>query len=348
MTYKDAIMALDKIIKKSRVHLYKPIQVAEILFRDRTFQDIDLEKLESYRNPSKKWRDEICIKFLGRISTSSQKFQDNLFESNATPPSVLAALGIRNRETEGEIEAYVYHHLRAKHFQMSQALSFCTKSTPSEFRLEAFLNLFRYEPGLKRSIDKIYEIVVYALFSVLVEEINVRITVSTDEKKQDILKEFDDFAEKVICISSKKSTFTAPARLYRVGVTNAADRGLDMWANFGPAVQIKHLSLDLEAAENIINCVTSDRVVIVCKAAEKATITSLLSQIGWMARVQSLITEDDLLAWYEKGLRGQFANRIGQKLLDCLEEEIKAEFPATNSDEFEKFYAERGYHKFNF
>ena len=41
--------------------------------------------------------------------------------------------------------------------------------------------------------------------------------------------------------------------MYRVGVTNASDRGMDMWANFGLAIQIKHLSLSQELAEHIVN-----------------------------------------------------------------------------------------------
>ena len=92
-------------------------------------------------------------------------------------------------------------------------------------------------PGLKRSIDKIYEIVVYALFSVIVDELNVNVTISLDEEKMELLGEFEDFAEKVISISVDSPIHTTPARLYRVGVTNAADRGLDMWANYGPVVQ---------------------------------------------------------------------------------------------------------------
>lgn len=45
--------ALDAIIQKSRVHLYKPIQIAEILYRDRTIGDINLLNLEDYRTRSK-------------------------------------------------------------------------------------------------------------------------------------------------------------------------------------------------------------------------------------------------------------------------------------------------------
>ena len=80
--------ALDAIIKQSRVHFYKPIQIAEILHRYRLERKWDLKDLESYRNVSKRWRDEVSIRLVGRRSTSSQKYQDNVFEANAMPPSL--------------------------------------------------------------------------------------------------------------------------------------------------------------------------------------------------------------------------------------------------------------------
>jgi hypothetical protein len=42
MNIKEAKQALDKVIEKGRVHLYKPVQIAEILYRDRTKQNIEL------------------------------------------------------------------------------------------------------------------------------------------------------------------------------------------------------------------------------------------------------------------------------------------------------------------
>ena len=50
--------ALDKIIEKSRVHLYKPIQIAEILYHNRIEDSVNPSNKESYRNLSKKWRDD--------------------------------------------------------------------------------------------------------------------------------------------------------------------------------------------------------------------------------------------------------------------------------------------------
>lgn len=104
-----------------------------------------------------------------------------------------------------------------------------------------------------------------------------------------LLREFSDFAERVIGLSPEKPRLELNADIYRVGVTNAADRGLDMWANYGMAIQVKHLSLTEELAENIVSSVSSDRIVIVCKDSEEKLIVSLLTQIGWKSRIQSVI-----------------------------------------------------------
>ena len=125
----------------------------------------------------------------------------------------------------------------------------------------------------------------------------------------------------------KKRSGQGPAHVYRVGVTNAADRGLDMWANFGPAVQIKHLSLDEKLATGIVDQVESDRVVIVCKDADTKTLEIVLKQIGWGKRVQGIVKESDLIDWYERCLRGKFANRLAAPLLERMREGFKAEFP---------------------
>lgn len=160
--------ALDSIIKKSRVHLYKPIQLAEILYKNRTSQDInDLTNLEVYRNLSKRWRDIVCMQFLGRVSTSSAKFQDNLFEENAMPPYLLQELGKENANKNGIVEAYIYKAFEDKHLQLENALNYCLTNTKENFEVKNFLEQFWEQPGLKRSLDKIFEIVVYSLFEVL-------------------------------------------------------------------------------------------------------------------------------------------------------------------------------------
>lgn len=320
--------ALDAVISKSRVHLYKPIQIAEILYMSRTKKGINLLRKESYRIQSRKWRDDICKELLGRISTSSIKYQDDLF--NAIPPSVLVVLGKSNKETNGAVEAYIYKQFVDKHSQLAVALSYVNGHTKKDFSVKEFIDLFWDEPGLKRSLDKIYEIIVYSLFSVLVDIMNLQVEISITEDKKSLLDEFADFAKKIMCLEHSRCSYVQDAKVYRVGVTNAADRGIDMYSNWGPAIQIKHLTLDVELAENIVDSVSSDRIVIVCKDAEEAVIVSLLTQIGWKSRIQSVVTENNLIEWYEKALRGKYSTMIGDKLLKIMRSEIQKEFPSVS------------------
>ncbi|MEG2612008.1 MAG: HaeII family restriction endonuclease [Alistipes sp.] len=339
----EAKQALDKIITKARVHLYKPIQIAEILYENRINNNIKLADLETYRNASKKWRDEVCIRFLGRTSTSSARYQDDLFNENAIPPQVLAILGEENRTKQGVVEAYIYNQFEHRFSQMYCCLDYCSTHDVASFNVKDFIGLFWNEPGLRRSIDKIYEIVVYSLFSALIESLKVKITIKSDQAKSYLLVEFEDFARRVIGLTASNHSRTLEAKINRVGVTNAADRGLDMWANFGMAIQIKHLSLTEELAENIVSSVSSDRIVIVCKDSEEKLILSLLTQIGWKSKIQSIITENNLIAWYEKALRGKYSEEIGAKVLWALKNEIQLEFPVTNGGDFINFKKDRKY-----
>ncbi len=200
-----AKQSLDKVINKARVHLYKPIQVAEILYRDRTVKDINLSDLSTYRTVSKKWRDVVCKKFLGRISTSSARYQDDIFNDNAVPPNLLVDLGKENNIKKGIVEAYIYKKFAQRISQMSTGLDYCLTHDKSNFNLNEFLAMFWNEPGLRRSIDKIYEIVVYSLFSALVEALEVSVEVSLNPTNSDILKEFEDFASRVIQLSTKQT-----------------------------------------------------------------------------------------------------------------------------------------------
>lgn len=329
MSFVQAMDALDTVIKKSRVHLYKPIQIAEILYRDRVFGDIDLTNLETYRSRSKSWRDDISIRLLGRICNSSSKFQDDLF--NAITPTQIAELGAYNRAHNGAVEAYVYKRFMTKHSQLGDALNYCLNANKDTFQVKTFIDSFWNEPGLKRSLDKIYEIVVYSLFSTLVDTLGLSVEISVNKDKIDILGEFEDFTSKVMRLDYSALSCVQDARVYRVGVTNAADRGLDMYTNWGSAIQIKHLSLDVGLAEDIVNSVSSDKIVIVCKDAEKDVLVSVLTQIGWRSRIQSIVTEADLVKWYEKALRGKFSDEMGNKLISSLCEEIAEEFPSVNS-----------------
>ena len=339
----QAKAALDKVIQKSRAHLYKPIQIAEILYHHRVKNDFDISILDSYRTISKSWRDEISIQLLGRKCTSSSKFQDNLFEANAIPPEAIVVLAAENERTNGAVEAYIYRLFDKKHSQLQDILNYCNSTVPENFKVKDIVDYFWNEPGLKRSLDKVYEIIVYALFITIIEALELKVSISINESKADLLKEFKEFARSIMQIDIATPVSHQKARIFRVGVTNAADRGLDMYSNWGPAIQIKHLSLDEKLASSIVDSVSADRVVIVCKDVEKKLLVSVLNQIGWKSRIQSIVTEEDLIAWYEKALRGKYADELAQPLLNTLQEEMQNEFPSISEEE--TVIDQRGYEK---
>ncbi len=339
----EAKKSLEKVINKSRVHLYKPIQIAEILYRDRVVRDIDLGQLETYRTKSKGWRDEICIKFLGRTSTSSARFQDNLFEENAIPPRILKVLGKENRKNGGVVEAFIYKAFAEKHLQLENALGYCLLKTSENFSLQEFIAIFWEQAGLKRSLDKIFEIIVYSLFETLVTTACVKVDIHFEDSAKDLLLEFHEFTEKVLGISPTAPRLSLDAHFYRVGVTNAADRGLDIFANFGSVIQVKHLSLNTALAEDIVSNITAHKIVIVCKDADSEIIASLLTQIGWKNRIQSIVTIENLLDWYNRALKGDYSKILGSKLLETLSAEINSEFPSVGSSDFDDFINDREY-----
>lgn len=342
MGVEDAKKALDRLIDKQRTAFYKPIQVAEILYKVR-LGELSISNIrhniEAYRNPSKKWRDSVTRLLINQVSTSSQKYQDNLFESNAIPPAILAVLAEENCKYNGVVERYIYQKFREKQRRILRLDELLNKATVDEFNLTDFLSEFIHDRGIKRSIDKAYEIVVYALFNTLVRHLRAKITLGIDPARLDLLRTFEDFARLLLGIDSRNPSLSLEAKLYRAGVTNAADRGLDIWANFGPVVQVKHLTLTDELAEDICDEVVADWIVIVCKDAEREAIERITRQLGH--RIRGIITQADLVRWYDEALRGRFASELGNDLLESLRQEFRNEFAYSNT--FEGFYKERGY-----
>lgn len=341
MKVSEAKNRLDLIIGKSRVDMYKPLQVAETLYNSRKGIKIDFDKIDSYKNLSCKWRDEVSIRLLGKRCTSSAQFQHNIWNSNAFPPAVMKALDAENKAKKGAVENYIYHQLNTRLATVTSIIQYIRQSSPKTFDLPELLGMFVSGRGLRRSIDKAYEIITYGLFETVVVALDAIVTVSVPEERLKLLLEFEDLAKILLGVDSKTTSFSRPAHIYRVGVTNAADRGLDMWANFGPAVQVKHLTLDGSLASQIVDQVESDHIVVVCQQCEADVIRIVARQIGWGRRVLGIVTETELTEWYERCLRGKYAKELGTTLLNNLLTGFEAEF--TQDSEVAGFILERGY-----
>jgi type II restriction enzyme len=340
-TVQEAKAALDHIIAIGRAHWYKPIHIAEVLYQSRTNRHFNTANLEEFRSASRRWRDDISIRLVGRRSTSSMRYQDDVWNDSAMPPRLLEVLDQENKDTGGAVERYIYLNFEQNISLIGSLMAYVQAATKETFDLEDLLARFEDEPGLKRSVDKAYEIVVYALFATLVSHLNATVTLNVNPGKLDLLREFEDFARMVLGVTPEIPQITQEARLYRVGVTNAADRGLDMWANFGPAVQVKHIALKADVVEGAANEIKADKMVLVCRQAEAHLIESVLRQAGLGDKIRGIITEDNLVEWYDKCLHGRYSDELAEDLLSRLGEEFVIEFPYEG--EFVSFYAERRY-----
>ena len=288
MSLNAAKAKLDRVINKSRVHFYKPFQLAEILRKHREGRIADLSDIESYRSISKKWRDEVSEQLVGRASSSSAKYQDNVFDENACPPSALVALGKHNAAKNGEVDDYIYSMFSEKVAVINAIHSRIQSATPADFDLVTLIRTFESKPGLKRSIDKIYEITVYALFCTIVRALRLTVKLEVDNKERDLLQSFEHFLASVLGFPPGQTSMCHPAYLYRLGSTNAADRGLDIVASFGAAIQVKHLTLDGDAIADICDGLSAERIVIVCKDAEVSVVDAVISQLGLKDRLQGI------------------------------------------------------------
>ncbi len=339
--FEQAKERLDSIIRKARTDLYKPIQIAEVLRKSRLEGDIDIFDKSTYQNRSLKWRDKVTLRLSQKRSTSSARYQHDLWNETAMPPNILAVLDQENKRTQGSIEKYIYKCYVEKQGFVSDLIRFVEDATSESFSLPEFLDLFVASPGLRRSVDKAYEIVTYSLFEVIVTTLEARVSVSIPEKNLELLQEFADLGHVLLGLSPNQTEWTQLAHVYRVGVTNAADRGLDMWTNFGPAVQVKHLTLDNNLAKSIVDQIESDCIVVVCKDSHSQVIEMVTQQISWGNRIRAIVRESELVEWYEKCLRGNFASQLAEPLLKQLLDSLRDEFPQVS--ELADFLKERGY-----
>jgi type II restriction enzyme len=321
------------------VHFYKPIQIAEILYRNR-LSGLSLDSLDNYRTVSKRWRDEISLRIVGNVSTSSSRFQDNVFEDNAMPPELLKELGHFNKEHGGIVEAYIYLSMINKMNDLGEIHKYLTEAKDSGFNLEDLLKLFSGNSGLTRSMDKVYEIIAYSLFDAIISALDVHVSVKLETDNAAMIADFSGFTEKVIGIKEGVS-LDASARVFRVGSTNANDGGLDLWANFGPAIQVKHFSITANHLESITSGIKADKFIVVCTDADKQIIESVLKQSGTYPKVQSIVTLTDLRAWYSLATSDKYKDTVGVELLSSLLSEFEYEFPSNK--EMPLFLTERGY-----
>lgn len=340
MSVEDAKAEIDTLIGNSRFRCYRPLRVAEILFRSRTDAEIDIADPESYRVASARWRDEISERLTGKGSTSSRSYQKDF--SDLLSPEDLGVLDRVNRENDGLVECYIYSKLRHdKWGGLIAAQEYVESADVDTFTFAEYMALTD-ESGLQE--DSMLEIAVYALFTALTEELDAEAVLELGNPDRAVTTDFSDFVGVFLGLAPDETSFRTPVDIHRAGQgTYAADKGVDIGTNFGTMVQVKHVSLDTAQAEKIDENSHVDRVVVVCRDAERDVIESVSDQLGF-DRVQDIVTISDLEAWYDRAI-DDHRDSIGRRLLAALRDEFSEEFQRGEwkVPEIDALLDERGY-----
>ena len=265
-----------------------------------------------------------------------------MFSQKKFSPETLEELASVNLSTHGGVEAYIYAALLHR-FRPVQEFRESLRKTPAETNVEGLFKAVG-SVWMKATAGELYEILVYALFYALTRELNAKVTLTTDPDRRDVLEDFADFTSALMGIDADTPDYSEPARLYRNGLASAADGGLDMWANFGPAVQVKHVRIGkLEDGQKAAGVTDASRMVIVCRSADRTVIQSLATQLGKDDRTVRFVTEEDLADWYRLAFGTEYADRLGSPILNAAATEVDIEFPLAGGEQVEEFFSERGY-----
>lgn len=332
---------LDKFIKDAHFQAYKPIAIAETLYHARQGEDIsDFAALPSN---SLRWGAEISNLIVGRETNSTYKFKRDIWGAEGLSSEMLDALSAVNNATAGAIERYIYLYVNERHQTVASMMMVLRARTQADFKLDDLLGLFAAS-AINRSIGKAYEIVAYSLLDTLAAGLEANVAVTIPVENEAMRQEFSGITEVLFGISGNMLQRTQAARIYRAGVTNAADKGIDMWANFGPVVQVKYSVLSPKMASKIVGELKGNKnveIIIVCKRISKRTAKEYKEKTGWAERVSGIITESDLITNYAICLRGNNKDVMTKQLLMSLRQGFEAEFPQIN--EIEEFLDKRGY-----
>ena len=312
MEIKQAKEKLDHVIAIGRVEMYKPIQVAETLRMANASKLINLSDVESYRTKSRRWRDNVTDALFSKSSTSSARFQDDLWNPSAVPPEAMVALGNANSSNH-VVEAYIYSFIVEKNRELVTARS-TVSNLNSKGQVENLLAAFDIQT-LKSSADRLYEILATAVFKTELSQTSYTISIDGPKptKHQNSIDALVDLV----------FHFPMPLEVDRLGHTNAADAGLDIWTNFGVAVNVKRLPLNIALLDKIVKDTPIGSLHIVCLKVEPAALAKL-GQLKKAGLKISVTTLKDLL----NSVETLTSNKLSLKLfVDTLTKSFDQEFP---------------------
>ncbi|MDB9418993.1 HaeII family restriction endonuclease [Microcystis aeruginosa] len=123
---------------------------------------------------------------LNKVSTSSARYQHDLWSTTAMSPELLEILDRENKRTGRGVERYIYLKFSERQATVSSLIAYIDSQNEKSFDLKYLLDEFSAKAGIRRSIDKAYEIIADSLFETIVVSLEAEITISIPLIKQDL------------------------------------------------------------------------------------------------------------------------------------------------------------------
>jgi hypothetical protein len=238
----------------------------------------------------------------------------------------MIALGSANSASK-TVEAYTYHFVAEKNKDLAGARATLSRLKTSQ-ELEKVLNAF-ISSELTSSADRLFEILATAVFKCELSQSGYTIQVDRTSGK-DPKKSVDSLVDLL-------SSGPMPLQVGRLGHTNAADGGLDIWTNFGVAVSVKRRVLTTDLLRQILQDTTVGALHIVCLKVEPQA-ESMLKRLKSQGRSISVSSIDLLLGSVQRLLALPSSR---SKFVADLIESFDREFPMAQT--LSKFLDSRGY-----
>jgi hypothetical protein len=252
------------------------------------------------------------------------RFQDDLWNASAMPPEALNALA--NANSKHQVEEYIYQHVYAKSSQMIEIRKVLDQvQTLSD--IQSIFDLFN-TPGLRSSADRLFEVFALSVLQTQIEKSDFTFTLSGNS---DSVKGIT--GKKLISIAEGQGN---DLELAKMGHTNAADAGLDIWTNFGVVVSVKNYNLDEDLFLKVLSDTPVGLLVVICETVSKNVEKELLKYSN--NRPVVLITRGEL---FEDAGTLLASSDLAKVFVNKLISFYDKEFPLTVT--LENFMAKRNY-----
>lgn len=346
MTMRDDLLRakqkLDMMVRKAHGPAYRVLTGIELLYRLR-IGEADLRDPGRLAKMAPGWVDAMSKTLYGHKAGQNGNYAKHWF-GPMIDLAMLEALAEANKRNDGKVEMYLFFAILAKRNRLAEVRRHLAAQPPEALDVANILARFENDQDLRAATGQVYEVVVHALFDVITTMLGATVQLTLAPPADDMLQDFDDFCVELLGVPPGQRVLQVPARLFRNSTTYGNDGGIDIWANFGPVVQVKHVSLDVDAVDEIEGDLNADRIIVVCDDADRRVIEAVTGAVGSDRRIKAIITKSQIVKWYQTAMLPKYSRWTVPGLHSRMCEEFDREIPVGERTRFEEVARARGYH----